>query len=110
MEHENDTEKNESGLDSSRLLYLIGYLYDETLMKKHLGFTSSYNFSGIGIEQKNNFLRRLTQEVHQNTKRDRNIDDFYSGIGNRPFSLLFHFLSNSILRFTDRIQRLFVPK
>ena len=44
--------KNESGLDSSRSLYLIGYLYDETLMKKHLGFILSYNFSGIGIEQK----------------------------------------------------------
>ena len=36
-------------------------------------------------------------------------DEFYSGI-NKSFVVLSHALSNTVLRFTDRIQRLFVPK
>ena len=44
--------KNESGLDNNRLLFLIGYLYNEADMKRLLGFTHSYNFAGINFNKK----------------------------------------------------------
>ena len=44
--------KNESGVDNSRLSFLIGYLYNEADMKRLLGFTHSYNFAGINFNKK----------------------------------------------------------
>ena len=44
--------KNESGVDNSRLSFLIGYLFNEADMKRVLEFTHSYNFAGINIHQK----------------------------------------------------------
>ena len=41
----------QSGLDNSRLSYLIGYLYDEVKLKQHLGITgTSYDFTSMTPE------------------------------------------------------------
>ena len=101
--------KSESGVDNSRLSFLVGYLYNEADMKRLFRLTHSYNFAGINIQQKNIYLKRLSAEKH-NSFRTGNVSDFYSSIGIRPFTVLFHFLDNSMLRFTDRIQRVFVPR
>ena len=60
-------------------------------------------------EVKTKFLYDLTREKHASTPNSGNSDEFYSGI-NKSFVVLSHALSNTVLRFTDRIQRLFVPK
>ena len=102
--------KNNSGLDSSRLSFLIGYLYEEDKLKRLLKITgSSHDFTSMSPEVKTKFLYDLTREKHASTPNSRNSDEFYSGI-NKSFVVLSHALSNTVLRFTDRIQRLFVPK
>ena len=86
-------QKNQSGVDNNRLSFLIGYLYNEADMKKLLEFTHSYDFAGMSIQQKNIYLNRLLTEKHKNLQRRRNVSDFYSSIGSRPFNVLFHFLT-----------------
>ena len=102
--------KNNSGLDSSRLSFLIGYLYEEDKLKRLLKITgSSHDFTSMSPEVKTKFLYDLTREKHASTPNSGNSDEFYSGI-NKSFVVLSHALSNTVLRFTDRIQRPFVPK
>ena len=60
-------------------------------------------------EVKTKFLYDLTRENHASTPNSGNSDEFYSGIS-KSFVVLIHALSHAILRFTDRIQRLFIPK
>ena len=46
--------KNESGIDKSRLSYLVGHLYDENMLKSLIGITtSSYDFTSLTPEIKN---------------------------------------------------------
>ena len=102
--------KNNSGIDSSRLSFLIGYLYDETKLKRMLKKTgSTHDFTSMTPEVKTKFLYDLTRENHASTPNSGNSDEFYSGIS-KSFVVLIHTLSYAVLRFTDRIQRLFVPK
>ena len=60
--------KNQSGVDNNRLSFLIGYLYNEADMQRLLGFTHSYDFAGISIQQKNIYLNRLLAEKQKFTK------------------------------------------
>ena len=60
-------------------------------------------------EVKTKFLYDLTRENHASTPNSGNSDEFYAGVS-KSFVVLVHALSYVILRFTDRIQRLFVPK
>ena len=68
LEHENELEKNNSGLDSSRLSFLIGYLYEEDKLKRLLKITgSSHDFTSMSPEVKTKFLYDLTREKHAST-------------------------------------------
>ena len=110
MKHENGLEKNNFGLDSSRLSFLIGYLYKEDKLKRLLKITgSSHDFTSMSTEVKTKFLYDLTRENYASAPNSGNSDEFYSGIS-KSFVVLIHALSNTVLRFTDRIQRLFVSK
>ena len=60
-------------------------------------------------EEKTKFLDDLTRENHASTPNSGNSDEFYCGIS-KSFVEIIHALSHTVLRFTDRIQRLFVPK
>ena len=60
-------------------------------------------------EVKTKFLYDLTRQNHASTPNSGNLDEFYSGISN-SFVILIHAFPHTALRFTDRIQRLFVPK
>ena len=102
--------KNISGIDSSRLSFLIGYLYDETKLKRMLKKTgSTHDFTSMTPEVKTKFLYDLTRENHVSTPNSDNSDEFYSGVS-KSFVVLIHALSHTVLRFTDRIQKLFVPE
>ena len=111
LEHENKLEKkNNSCLDRSRLSFLIGYLYEEDKLKRLLKITgSSHDFASMSPEVKTKFLYDLTREKHASTPNSGNSDEFYSGIS-KSCAVLSHAFSNTVLRFTDRIQRPFVPK
>ena len=105
---ENSWELNKS-VTNGQISYLIGYLQNENLMKSMLGIKgSSYDFTILSAEVKTSYLYRLTKFVHfkANTK---NNDYFYSK-HSLSFTVIMHVLNTSVLRFTDRIKRLFVPK
>ena len=66
MEYETKWIKNNSGKDSSRLSYLISYLYYEIEFKKLLKITGTeHDFTSMIPEEKNDFLNRLTKAIHK---------------------------------------------
>ena len=113
MEHEKILEKNNSAKDQSRLKFLEGYLYNEKHLKPLIGITgSSYDFTSLTPQAKTNYLQMLTINVHRGIK---DIDSYnkltlFSAITNFEATVLVYILSQTILRFTKRIQRLFIPK
>ena len=102
--------QNESSTDKSRLSYLIGYLFDETIMKSMIGiYGSSYDFTTMSAMVKSSYLRRLTRHFHYGKPNTTNKDYFYSGLS-LSNAVLIHALNSTVIRFTARITRLFVPK
>ena len=62
-------------------------------------------------EEKNDFLNKLTKATHkQSDLHYGNSDTFYSGATNGSSVVLVYFLSYAVLRYTEKIQRLFVPR
>ena len=112
MEYETKWIKNNSGKDSSRLSYLISYLYYEIEFKKLLKITGTeHDFTSMIPEEKNDFLNRLTKAIHKEDEiQYGNSHTFYSGANSSASVVLTYFLSYVVLRFTNKIQRLFVPK
>ena len=91
-------------------LIVVDYLYEEDKLKRLLKITgSSHDFASMSPEVKTKFLYDLTREKHASTPNSGNSDEFYSGIS-KSCAVLSHAFSNTVLRFTDRIQRPFVPK
>ena len=89
----------QSGLDNSRLSYLIGYLYDEVKLKQHLGITgTSYEFTSMTPETKTFYLYRLTRPIHATTGNIGNSDKLFSGPSTK-FVVLLHALPHAILRY-----------
>ena len=106
---ENNWELNKSATNG-RISYLIGYLENENLMKSMLGIKgSSFDFTTLSAEVKTSYLYRLTKFVHYRKPNTKNNDFFYSK-HSLSFTVLMHILKTSALRFTDRINRIFVPK
>ena len=108
MEHGNRLEKTES--DKARILYLIGYLENENLMRSMLGITGSkHDFTTLSAEVKSSYLHRLTRHVHRGKPNTKGNDYFYSGLY-LSYVMLIHVLHTTVLRFTERINRLFFPR
>ena len=104
--------KNDSAKDSSRLSFLISYLYDEQKLKTLLKIIGTeHDFRSMDPEEKNDFLNKLTKATHkQSDLHYGNSDTFYSGAINGSSVVLVYFLSYAVLRYTEKIQRLFVPR
>ena len=104
--------KNNSGKDSSRLSNLINYLYDEQKLKTLVKITGTeHDFTSVTPEEKNDFLNRLTQATQkQSDLYYGNWDTFYSGAISGSSVVLSYILSYAFLRYTERMQRFFVPK
>ena len=104
--------KNDSGKDSSRLSYLISYLYDEQKLKTLLKITGTeHDFTSMTPEEKNEFLNKLTKATHrQSDLYYGDADTFYSGATNGDSVVLVYILSYAVLRHTEKIKRLFVPR
>ena len=101
-------EKIES--DTARISYLIGYLENENLMRSMLGITgSSHDFTTFSAEVKSSYLHRLTRHSHHGNPNTKGNNNFYYGI-HLSYAMLVHVLHTTVLRFTDRINRLFVPR
>ena len=103
--------KNDSGKDLSRLFLLISYLFDERKFKQFLKMSGTeHDFTSMTNKEKNDFLGKLTKSTHVHEKiYFGNTDSFYSEL-HVGSVVLINTLSNTILRFTDRLQRLFVPR
>ena len=103
--------KNDFAKDSSRLSFLVSYLYDEQKLKTLLKITGTeHDFTSMTPEEKNDFLNRLTKAAHkQSDLCHGNAHTFFSG-ANGSSVVLFYLLSYAVLRYTQKIQRLFVPK
>ena len=99
---------NEPGL--KRISYLIGYLENESLTKSMIGISgSSYEFTTMSAELKTSYLKRLTRHLHFSRPDTKNNNYFHSGLG-PSYAVLMHVLSQNIIRYMNRIMRLFVPK
>ena len=92
--------KNDSAKDSSRLSFLISYLYDEQKLKTLLKITGTeHDFTSMTPEEKNDFLNRLTKATHkQSDLYYGNSDTFYSGATNGSSVILSYILSDAVLR------------
>ena len=72
---------------------------------------TEHDFTSMTPEEKNDFLNRLTKAIHKEDEiQYGNSHTFYSGANSSAFVVLTYFLSYAVLRFTNKIQRLFVPK
>ena len=73
--------KNESATDKSRLSFLVGYLYDENMLKSLIGITtSSYDFTSLTPEIKTSVLQRVTLNTHRGRPiHESNTDNFLFG-------------------------------
>ena len=61
-------EENESALNKSRLSFLVGYLYDEKMLKSLIGITTpSYDFTSLTSEIKTSVLQKKCIEGGQLT-------------------------------------------
>ena len=87
-------QKNNSGTDSSRLSYLISYLYYETELKKLLKITGTeHDFTSMTPEEKNYFLNRLTKAIHKEDEIQYGYSHtFYSGANSSASVVLTYFL------------------
>ena len=105
-------EKNESGIDKSRLSYLVGYLYNENMLKSLIGITtSSYDFISLTPEIKTSVLQRVTLNTHRGRPApESNTNIFYLTKATLSYMVLAHVINIIELRVTERIQRLLVPK
>ena len=103
--------KNNSGTDFSRLSYLISYLLDERKMKQFLKISGKkHDFNSMTNKEKNDYLGKLTRATHVHEKiYFGNTNSFYSEL-HVGSVVLINALTNAILRFTDRLQTLFVPR
>ena len=106
------SKKNESGIDKNKLSYLVGYLYDENMLKSLIGITtSSYDFTSLTPEIKTSVLQRVTLNTHRGRPAHKsNTDIFYSAKVTLSFTILAHIINIKIIRVTERIQRLLLPK
>ena len=65
--------KNNSSIDSSRLFFLTGYLYDGTKLKRMFKITGwTHDFTSMTPEVKTKFLYDLTRENHASTPNSGN--------------------------------------
>ena len=99
--------------DNSRLTFLEGYLFNEQHLKVLIGITtSSYDFTSLNLQEKTGYLQRLTLNLHKGVKgtNSYNLSVFLSPIANLPATILIYILSQSIVRYTNRIKRLFVTR
>ena len=109
----NTWQKNNSARDNSRLMFLEGYLYKEQHLKVLIGITtSSYDFTSLTPQEKTGYLQRLKLYLHKGVKptNSYNLSVSFSSIINLPATILIYISSQSIVRYTDRIKRLFVTK
>ena len=99
--------------DNSRLTFLEGYLFNEQHLKVLIGITtSSYDFTSLTPQEKTGYLQRLKLYLHKGVKptNSYNLSVSFSSIINLPATILIYISSQSIVRYTDRIKRLFVTK
>ena len=110
LEHENELGKKQFWYRFKQIIFFNRILVWRRKRKRSLKITGlKHDFTSMTLEEKSKFLYDLTRENHASQPDHGNLDDCYSGIS-RSFTVLMHALSFTILRFTDRIQRLFVPK
>ena len=93
-----------------RYSYLTEYFNDNRIMESLLGITRlSFNFQSMSIVEKNSYLKRFTSIKLKNRGHGPLEDVFYSPF-DKGYVVLAHYQNSNIVRYTRKINRLFVPK
>ena len=93
-----------------KLSYLIEYLVDTRIMESMIGITGlSFDFKSMSITAKNGCLRRCSSYKHR-TKPDGPLKDLFYSSYNETYKTLAHLMDSAVLRYTNKVNRLFVPK
>ena len=98
---------NNSANDNSRLLFLVGYLYDEKKVKYFFNITNSYDFRSLTVMRKKSFLMELTK-MHNKYITIKGLDFFHSPT--KIFFAVIQVAQNITRVFKGRVQRLFIPQ
>ena len=98
---------NNSANDNSRLLFLVGYLYDEKKVKYFFNITNSYDFRSLTVMRKKSFLIELTK-MHNKYITIKGLDFFHSPT--KIFFAVIQVAQNITRVFKGRVQRLFIPQ
>ena len=90
--------------------YLIGYVEDTRIMKSMIGITGLIcDFKSMFIPAKNGYLRRYSSHKHR-TKPDGPLQDLFYFKCNKTYTVLAHLMDSTVIRYTDKVKRLFVTK
>ena len=93
-----------------RYPYLIYYLGDTRILESLIGVTGlSFNFESISVAEKNGYLKRYSNIKLKNKSHGPLEDVFYSPF-DKGYVVLAHYTNSNIVRYTKKINRLFVPK
>ena len=85
---------------------MINYVGDTRILGSLIGVTGLiFNFKSISVAEKNRYLKRYSNIKLKNRSHEPLEDVFYS-----PFVTLAHYTSSNIVRYTKKINKLFVPK
>lgn len=101
--------KNKS--NSQRISFLIGYVYEENILKRLLGITgSSFNLSTLTPQLKNETINTIANYYVALNITSNKKDQFYSSSNNGSRNVVITYIdSKRVTRWTDRINRLFAP-
>lgn len=101
--------KNKS--NNQRIAFLIGYVYEENILKRLLGITgSSFNLSTLTPQLKNETINTIANYHVALNITSHKKDQFYSSSNNRSRNEVITYIdSKRVTRWTDRINRLFAP-
>ena len=93
-----------------RYSYLIGYLEDTRIVESMIGITGlGFDFKSMPIPAKNGYLRRYSNHKHR-TKPDEPLQDIFHFSYNKNYIVLAHLIDSTVIRCTNKVKRLFVPK
>ena len=100
-----------SGSFFDRLItFSMGYFENISLLKRYFKISGKkFDFTRLPILKKHTYLGEHYLIQHKNKPYIRRIDDLYSSFS-RPFTIILKDLNIKIKIFTDRIQRLLVPR
>ena len=106
-------EDDQKNLFKKRINFLLSLFYYDDYFKKifKIGDGASKNLKTLTIDDKMKYIFQLSKHLHKDLNiNEISLNNFYTSIYSRVSPLIHFDPSNGIRRYTNRIQRLLVPK